>query len=304
MVVTSCRMFKLIVILSLLKLLKVSRCEPPPPSSFYNRPSSNPQPFAPTLTPDTYGPPSQNFNGLNTGFISSTPSKNYGPPSQSSSNSFGPPSQAPSNSYGPPSQAPSNTYGPPSQTPSNSYGSSSQAPSNSYGPPSQPPSNSYGPPSQPPSNSYGPPAQNPSNSYGPPTLQPEYGAPSADTTPSAVVHKHVYVHIPPPEPDYTNPEYPIKNPVQPVQKHYRIIFIKAPTQASPTIPPLPPIQSSSEEKTIVYVLVKKPDDLPEIILPTPATTPPTKPEVYFIRYKTEADKSTSTPEIETSGGYY
>ncbi|CAG9809489.1 unnamed protein product [Chironomus riparius] len=241
-----------IFLVSLLKVLKVARCEPPP-STFYNRP--NPQPFAPTIPPDTYGPPSQNFappiqnyGTLNTGFISSTPSKNYGAPSQ-------------------------------------------------------PPSNSYGPPAQNPSNSYGPPAQNPSNSYGPPTLQSEYGPPSADTTPSPVIHKHVYIHIPPPEPDYSNPEYPIKNPVQPVQKHYRIIFIKAPTQASPTIPPLPPIQASSEEKTIVYVLVKKPDDLPEIIMPTPGTTKPTKPEVYFIRYKTE-DKSTSTPEIETGGGYY
>lgn len=112
----------------------------------------------------------------------------------------------------------------------------------------------------------------------------------------------MYIHIPPPEPDYSS-EYQVKNQVQPVQKHYRIIFIKAPTQAVPTIPSLPPIQPSSEEKTIVYVLVKKPDDLPEIIMPTPSSTQPSKPEVYFIRYKTE-EKSTSTPEIESGGGYY
>lgn len=123
-----------------------------------------------------------------------------------------------------------------------------------------------------------------------------------ESTPAPVVHKHVYIHIPPPEPDYT-PEYKVNTQVQPVQKHYRIIFIKAPTQAAPTVPPLPAMQSSSEEKTIVYVLVKKPDELPEIIMPTPATTPPSKPEVYFIRYKTE-DKTTSTPEIEPVGGYY
>lgn len=145
-----------------------------------------------------------------------------------------------------------------------------------------------------PSASYGIP-----DSYGPPTPLPEYGPPSE--TPAPVVHKHVYIHIPPPEPDYSN-EYPVNNPVLPVQKHYRIIFIKAPTQATPTVPPLPPIQTGSEEKTIVYVLVKKPDDLPEIIMPTPASTQPSKPEVYFIRYKTE-DKTTSTPENEP-GGYY
>lgn len=70
------------------------------------------------------------------------------------------------------------------------------------------------------------------------------------------------------------------------QKHYRIVFIKAPTEAPVTYPTIP-LQPPDEEKTLVYVLVKKPDPLPELILPRPATTIPTKPEVYFIRYKTQ-----------------
>lgn len=70
------------------------------------------------------------------------------------------------------------------------------------------------------------------------------------------------------------------------QKHYRIVFIKAPTEAPVTYPTIP-LQPPDEEKTLVYVLVKKPDPLPELILPKPATTIPTKPEVYFIRYKTQ-----------------
>jgi hypothetical protein len=74
--------------------------------------------------------------------------------------------------------------------------------------------------------------------------------------------------------------------------------------AVPTAPAIAPVLPVNEEKTIVYVLVKKPDDLPAIIVPTPATTPPSKPEVYFIRYKTE-EKTTNVPEIEPpSGGYY
>lgn len=53
--------------------------------------------------------------------------------------------------------------------------------SNSYGPPME----SYGAPA-PPQDSYGPP-QLPKDSYGPPTQ-------------AAIIHKHVYVHVAPPEP--------------------------------------------------------------------------------------------------------
>lgn len=52
------------------------------------------------------------------------------------------------------------------------------------------------------------------------------------------------------------------------------------------IPVIPPLQVN-EEKTIIYVLVRKLEQGPEIVIPTPATTPLSKPEVYFIRYKTE-----------------
>jgi hypothetical protein len=173
-----------------------------------------------------------------------------------------------------------------------------------------PPSSFYSQPFLPtiaPSTSYGLPA----DSYGPPSPRPDYGPPPSSNgspspsygppanTPDPVVHKHVYFHIPPPEPEYTK-EYPIRTPPpRPVQKHYRIIFIKAPTQSTPTMPALPPVQPDSEEKTIVYVLVKKPDELPEIVMPTPVTTQPTKPEVYFIRYKTE-----QKVQDEEQGGYY
>lgn len=70
------------------------------------------------------------------------------------------------------------------------------------------------------------------------------------------------------------------------QKHYRIIFIKAPTEPPVTLPMIP-LQPPDEEKTLVYVLIKKPDEIPEIMLPKPASTQPSKPEVYFIRYKTQ-----------------
>lgn len=47
------------------------------------------------------------------------------------------------------------------------------------------------------------------------------------------------------------------------------------------------------------MLVKKPDDAPEISVPTAAPTQPSKPEVYFIRYKTQKKGTISGDISET-----
>ncbi|OAD55670.1 Histone-lysine N-methyltransferase SETMAR [Eufriesea mexicana] len=140
---------------------------------------------------------------------------------------------------------------------------------------------------EPPVNSYFPPPSGPSHSgvsgnYGPP-IPDRYGPPQQQP----VVHKHVYVHVPPPEaPEYSPPKY--IPPASPPQKHYKIVFIKAPTPPTPTAPALPPLPPQDEEKTLIYVLVKKPEEAPDVVLPTQAPTQPSKPEVYFIRYKTQS----------------
>jgi len=82
--------------------------------------------------------------------------------------------------------------------------------------------------------------------------------------------------------------------VPPPQKHYKIVFIKAPSPPAPTAPVIPQFPQN-EEKTLVYVLVKKPEEQPEIIIPTPAPTQPSKPEVYFIRYKTQKEETGPYP---------
>ena len=102
----------------------------------------------------------------------------------------------------------------------------------------------------------------------------------------ATVQKHIYVHVPPPEPETFRPSRPIQVPTP--QKHYKIIFIKAPTPPTPTAPVLPAF-AQDEQKTLIYVLVKRPEEAPEITVPTPAPTQPSKPEVYFIRYKTQKE---------------
>ncbi|XP_058829137.1 uncharacterized protein LOC131688702 [Topomyia yanbarensis] len=157
-------------------------------------------------------------------------------------------------------------------------------------PPSRPqpdPGYSYGPPQLPPSISV--------NSYGSATS--EYAPPK----PAPIIHKHVYVHVPPPDPEAPPTRKPITVP--PPQKHYKIVFIKAPSPQTPAPPVIPPLQQN-EEKTLVYVLVKKQDELDEIIIPTPAPTPPSKPEVYFIRYKTQKQEAGPYPESGVPSGEY
>lgn len=98
----------------------------------------------------------------------------------------------------------------------------------------------------------------------------------------AQVFKHFYVHAAPEEPEQPKFRQP---PVLPApQKHYKIIFIKTPTQPA-LEPQFVPIQQQNEEKTIVYVLVQKPEEARDIVVPKAEQKPPAKPEVFFIKYK-------------------
>lgn len=101
----------------------------------------------------------------------------------------------------------------------------------------------------------------------------------------AVIHKHVYVHVPPQEKEEVQRPIIHYQPAQ-KQKHYKIIFVKAPSyQAKAPVVHVPSVQN--EEKTLVYVLYKKPEKVEDIVIPEPKPTKMNKPEVYFINYKTE-----------------
>lgn len=98
------------------------------------------------------------------------------------------------------------------------------------------------------------------------------------------------MHVPPPEQEEVRIQRPQQQQV--AQKHYKIIFIKAPSPPAYQAPILQaPVQN--EEKTLVYVLVKKPEEQQDIIIPTAAPTQPSKPEVYFIKYKVRQPQARS-----------
>ncbi|XP_021946928.1 extensin [Folsomia candida] len=135
--------------------------------------------------------------------------------------------------------------------------------------------------------SYGLPPQQSAPSSG-------YGAPSGGQ-----IHKHVFVHVAPDEPPEPRPSRPYKPPPPP-EKHYKILFIKAPTpppqeQQEIDLPPFP------EQKTLVYVLLKKPPPVPEVKINPAPPTKPSKPEVYFIRYKNQEQGGYGAPQPPQSG---
>ncbi|XP_065084461.1 uncharacterized protein LOC135706734 [Ochlerotatus camptorhynchus] len=153
-----------------------------------------------------------------------------------------------------------------------------QLPEHEYG---APPKSEYGPPKS----EYGPP---PAPEYGPPA--PAYGPPSHEYGPPPVqklITKNVYVHIPPEEPTEIIKSTILESPIP--KKHYKIIFIKAPAPPAPIQQQIPP-QPQDEHKTLVYVLVKKPEEAAPLELPQAEPTEPSKPEVYFIKYKANEHK--------------
>ncbi|KAL4717570.1 hypothetical protein ACJJTC_000719 [Scirpophaga incertulas] len=100
------------------------------------------------------------------------------------------------------------------------------------------------------------------------------------------VYKHFYVHAAPEETEQQRPRNPVALPAP--QKHYKIIFIKTPTEYGGTTQYVQ-VQPQTEEKTIVYVLVNKPEITQDVAIPKLETKLPSKPEVYFVKYNSKED---------------
>jgi GT2 family glycosyltransferase len=92
----------------------------------------------------------------------------------------------------------------------------------------------------------------------------------------------VYVHAAPDEPEDRQSRV-IRVPGG-QDKHVNIIFVKTPSSSSnqQTEVILP---QQNEQKTLVYVLLKKGESNADVRVRAPAQRAPSKPEVFFIRYK-------------------
>uniref|UniRef100_A0A1B0AHE0 DM5 domain-containing protein n=1 Tax=Glossina pallidipes TaxID=7398 RepID=A0A1B0AHE0_GLOPL len=126
-------------------------------------------------------------------------------------------------------------------------------------------------------------------------IQEAYSTAPLDPT----IEKHIYVHVPPEELEETTGSLklpPQSLPTAP-KKHYKIIFIKAPSVSTSShyahlaAAAAPQV----EEKTLVYVLAKKPDEpSAEYLQQLQQTAYKTnKPEVYFIKYKSHNEQKTN-----------
>lgn len=100
-------------------------------------------------------------------------------------------------------------------------------------------------------------------------------------TPSPVT-KTVYLYEPPEEIEEPSSNMQIISLTRP-KINYKIIFIKAPAAAPTLTAPFIPPLTQDQQKALIYVLIKRPEEAPEITIPTVAATAPSKPEVYFIR---------------------
>lgn len=114
---------------------------------------------------------------------------------------------------------------------------------------------------------------------------------------ASLVSKDIYVHVPPAEDAeerYPQPQLPVPPP----RKHYRIVFIKAPTPAVSKAA-LRVKQAPVEEKTIIYVLTKKPDPIDlQTAIEEAAPKQISKPEVFFIKYKTQEEAAHAQRTIQ------
>lgn len=113
--------------------------------------------------------------------------------------------------------------------------------------------------------------------------------------PQAIVSKRFFIHSAPEDVEEDQQEKHITVGVP--KKNYNVVFIKSPSKSSKKtsikISPAP-----TEEKTVIYVLNKKTDasDVQAEVIEHPTTT--AKPEVFFIKYKTNEEAAHAQEQIQ------
>ncbi|XP_017477512.1 PREDICTED: uncharacterized protein LOC108367416 [Rhagoletis zephyria] len=119
--------------------------------------------------------------------------------------------------------------------------------------------------------------------------------PPATTTQPPSVHKQFYtISAPADDNENSKPKHLV---IGRPQRNYRVVFIKAPGSDNSNLK-LSAEFAPQEEKTVIYVLSKKDDELTANDFATPAPTAPSKPEIFFIKYKTPEEAAAAQKEIQ------
>lgn len=120
--------------------------------------------------------------------------------------------------------------------------------------------------------------------------------PPATTTAAPVVRKQFYV-VSPPDDEDSQPKHKHLVLGKP-QRTYRVIFVKAPASDNAKVK-YSAEYAPQEEKTVIYVLSKKDNELDASDIATPPPTQASKPEVFFIKYKTPEEAEAAQSEIQS-----
>ncbi|CAD6993501.1 alpha/beta-gliadin MM1 [Ceratitis capitata] len=116
---------------------------------------------------------------------------------------------------------------------------------------------------------------------------------------TAIITKDIYIHSAPEDQEETLLGQQLDN--APIRKNYRIVFIKAPQHNIRLAgAALKHAQNANEEKTVIYVLSKKPDltEVQQQLAQAQGQQKSHKPEVYFIKYKTQEEAQRAQQEIQ------
>ncbi|XP_037927158.1 uncharacterized protein LOC119661760 [Hermetia illucens] len=110
-----------------------------------------------------------------------------------------------------------------------------------------------------------------------------------------LVTKYFYLHSAPEDTDSQQQVRTVQ--LGRAQKTYRVVFIKAPGAGSRSAS-IQPIYPKNEEKTVIYVLSQKDGEINIGDIATPAPSTPSKPEVFFIKYKTAEEAARAQAQIK------
>ncbi|BFG01659.1 uncharacterized protein DMAD_01357 [Drosophila madeirensis] len=120
--------------------------------------------------------------------------------------------------------------------------------------------------------------------------------------PIPIITKQFYSISPAEEPEELQPRTKHLVIGQP-RRNYRIIFIRAPSASSEQLKYTAEL-APQEERTVIYVLTRKPQELQaeDIVAPQQQQQPAAadqKPDIFFIKYRTNEEAAAAQREIQT-----